>query len=139
MKIIYWSGTGNTEAMANLIAKGVLNSGKEAEVLSVDKVNIDDVKNENILILGCPSMGAEMLEESEFEPFIQGLEHFGQGKKALLFGSYGWGDGEWMRNWEEQMKLYGFEIPIEPVIVNEMPEGDDKQLCIRYGEQIAKL
>lgn len=139
MKIIYWSGTGNTEAMANLIAKGILNSGKEAEVLSVDKVNIDDVKNENILILGCPSMGAEMLEESEFEPFVQRLEHFGQGKKALLFGSYGWGDGEWMRNWEEQMKLYGFEIPIEPVIVNEMPEGDDKQLCIRYGEQIAKL
>lgn len=139
MKIIYWSGTGNTETMANLIAKGISNNGKEAEVLSVDKVNIDDIKNENILILGCPSMGAEMLEEGEFEPFIQELENFGQGKKALLFGSYGWGDGEWMRNWEEQMKLYGFEIPIEPVIVNESPEGEDEELCIKYGEQIAKL
>lgn len=139
MKIIYWSGTGNTEAMANLIAKGITNSKKEVTTLTVDKVSIDDIKNDDILILGCPSMGCEELEESEFEPFVTSLKEIGNGKKALLFGSYGWGDGEWMRNWEEQMKEYGFEIPLEPVIVNEMPEGSDEEKCIHFGEEIAKL
>ena len=139
MKVIYWSGTGNTEAMANLIGKGISNQGKEAEVLSIDKVSINDIKNDEILVLGCSSMGNEELEESEFAPFIESLKDIGNGKKALLFGSYGWGDGEWMRNWEEQMKEYGFEIPLEPVIVNEMPEGSEEERCISFGKEIAKL
>ncbi|MPM37406.1 Flavodoxin [bioreactor metagenome] len=138
MKIIYWSGTGNTEAMANLIAKGISNNGKEAEVLSVDKVKIDDIKNENILILGCPSMGAEMLEEGEFEPFIQELENFGQGKKALLFGSYGWGDGQWMRDWEERMFSYGSQIYSDCVIANYEPDEDKKEECIELGKKISR-
>lgn len=139
MKVIYWSGTGNTEAMANLIGKGISNQGKEAEVLSIDKVSINNIKNDEILVLGCSSMGNEELEESEFAPFIESLKDIGNGKKALLFGSYGWGDGEWMRNWEEQMKEYGFEIPLEPVIVNEMPEGSEEERCINFGKEIAKL
>ena len=139
MKVIYWSGTGNTEAMANLIGKGISNQGKEAEVLSIDKVSINDIKNDEILVLGCSSMGNEELEESEFAPFIESLKDIGNGKKALLFGSYGWGDGEWMRNWEEQMKGYDFEIPLEPVIVNEMPEGSEEERCINFGKEIAKL
>lgn len=139
MKVIYWSGTGNTEAMANLIGKGISNQCKEAEVLSIDKVSLNDIKNDEILVLGCSSMGNEELEESEFAPFIESLKDIGNGKKALLFGSYGWGDGEWMRNWEEQMKEYGFEIPLEPVIVNEMPEGSEEERCINFGKEIAKL
>ncbi|MFL1469302.1 flavodoxin [Paraclostridium bifermentans] len=139
MKIIYWSGTGNTETMANLISSGLSNQGKSAELLRVESVNVDDLKNEDILILGCPSMGDENLEEVDFEPFIESLKGMGSGKKAFLFGSYGWGDGEWMKKWEEQMDSYGFELPLESVIVNEAPEGDDKDLCIKFGENIAKL
>lgn len=139
MKIIYWSGTGNTETMANLISSGLSNQGKSAELLRVESVNVDDLKNENILILGCPSMGDENLEEVDFEPFIESLKGLGAGKKVCLFGSYGWGDGEWMKKWEEQMDSYGFELPLESVIVNESPEGDDKDLCIKFGENIAKL
>ncbi len=139
MKVIYWSGTGNTEAMANLIGKGLANTGNSAEILSVEKVSADDLKNDDILVLGCPSMGNEVLEEVDFEPFVESLKDIGSGKKACLFGSYGWGDGEWMRNWEEQMKDYGFELPLESVIVNEAPEGDDEDRCVKYGETIAKL
>ena len=139
MKVIYWSGTGNTEVMANLIGKGIANQGKEVQVLSVGNFSINDIKNDDILVLGCPSMGNETLEESEFEPFIESLKSIGDGKKALLFGSYGWGDGEWMRNWEEQMKEYGFEIPLESVIVNEMPEGSEEERCINFGKEIANL
>ena len=139
MKIIYWSGTGNTESMANLIGEGISSQGKTVELLNVEKVNIDDIKNEDILILGCPSMGNENLEEVDFEPFIESLQHLGNGKKACLFGYYGWGDGEWMRNWEDQMKNYGFELPLESVIVNESPEGDDATRCVKYGEDIANL
>lgn len=139
MKIIYWSGTGNTESMANLISEGLSNKGKSAELLRVESVNAQDLKDENVLILGCPSMGNENLEEVDFEPFIESLKSIGKGKKACLFGSYGWGDGEWMRNWEEQMLSYGFELPLESVIVNESPEGDDKDLCIKFGENIANL
>lgn len=139
MKVIYWSGTGNTEAMAKLIVEGITSQGKVAELLSVEKVHIDDIKNEDVLILGCPSMGNENLEEVDFEPFIESLQGLGEGKKAFLFGSYGWGDGEWMRTWEDQMKNYGFELPLESVIVNETPEGDEATRCVKYGEDIAKL
>ncbi|SCI96173.1 Flavodoxin [uncultured Clostridium sp.] len=139
MKIIYWSGTGNTESMANLIGEGISSQGKTVELLNVEKVNIDDIKNEDILILGCPSMGNENLEEVDFEPFIESLQNLENSKKACLFGSYGWGDGEWMRNWEDQMKNYGFELPLESVIVNETPEGDEATRCVKYGEDIAKL
>lgn len=139
MKIIYWSGTGNTEAMANLISEGLSNKGKSAELLRVESVDAQSLKDENILVLGCPSMGSENLEEVDFEPFVESLKDIGKGKKACLFGSYGWGDGEWMRNWEEQMMSYGFELPLESVIVNEAPEGDSKELCIKFGESIASL
>ena len=139
MKIIYWSGTGNTEAMANLISEGLPNKGKSAELLRVESVDAQSLKDENILVLGCPSMGSENLEEVDFEPFVESLKDIGKGKKACLFGSYGWGDGEWMRNWEEQMMSYGFELPLESVIVNEAPEGDSKELCIKFGESIASL
>ena len=107
ISIVYWSGTGNTEAMANALADGIREAGGEATLITVDSVSADALAGEEVFALGCPSMGAEELEESEMEPFVAELEGKVKGKKILLFGSYGWGDGEWMRNWEERMKNAG--------------------------------
>lgn len=107
MKIVYWSGSGNTEKMANLIAEGIKENGVEAQVIDVSHANSDIFNDEDIIILGCPAMGAEMLEESEFEPFIESISSKVSGKKAVLFGSYDWGDGEWMRDWMSRMEEYG--------------------------------
>ena len=97
MKIVYWSGTGNTESIANLIAEGIKANGKDAELINVSDVRIDELLAQEVLILGCPAMGDEVLEECEFEPFIEEILPKVNGKKVFLFGSYGWGDGEWMR------------------------------------------
>lgn len=139
MKIVYWSGTGNTEKMANLIAEGIIEKGKQAEVLSVDSVDSDIFNDEEIIVLGCPAMGAEVLEECEFEPFIDSISSKVGGKKAALFGSYGWGDGEWMRNFEETMKDNGCIVTLEPLIVQETPEGDTEDECREFGRKIAEL
>ncbi|SFA95050.1 flavodoxin [Clostridium frigidicarnis] len=139
MKLIYWSGTGNTEEMANLIEKGIKEVGKGVEILKVGDTNVETLKDEKILILGCPSMGSEVLEECEFEPFIESIEGSLKGKTVALFGSYGWGDGEWMRNWEERMSDNGAKVILEPLIVNNAPEGDDVDKCISYGKEIASI
>lgn len=139
MKIVYWSGTGNTEKMANLIAEGIVEKGKQVEVLSVDKVDSDIFKDEEVIVLGCPAMGSEVLEESEFEPFIESLSSKVSGKKAALFGSFGWGDGEWMRNFEETMKDYGCVVTLESLTVQETPEGDSEEECKEFGRKIAEL
>ena len=97
--IIYWSGTGNTEAMATAIAEGAKEVNPETLCFSVSDISADDAAGYETLILGCPAMGAEVLEEDEFEPFFEALETKISGKNVALFGSYGWGDGEWMRNW----------------------------------------
>ena len=110
ISVVYWSGTGNTEAMANALAEGIREAGGEAVLQTADSVNAAELAKEDIFALGCPSMGAEELEESVMEPFVSELEGMVQGKKILLFGSYGWGDGEWMRNWEERMKNAGVEL-----------------------------
>lgn len=136
MKIVYWSGTGNTEKMANLIAKGIEEKGKKCEVLSVGDFS-GDVKDEDLLILGCPAMGAEVLEESEFEPFIESIKGDLNGKKIALFGSYGWGDGEWMRNWEDDMNAAGAEVILEPLIIQNEPEGSTEEECIEFGRKLA--
>lgn len=99
--IIYWSGTGNTEAMANVIFEGAKEVNADTKLFSVDQITADEAKSYDNLILGCPAMGAEELEEGEFEPFFAELEGNLSGKNVALFGSYGWGDGEWMREWEK--------------------------------------
>ena len=98
--VVYWSGTGNTQAMAEAVAKGIAKGGAEAELLPVGQADPAKIAAGDVFALGCPSMGAEELEESEMEPFVQTLEGMASGKRILLFGSYGWGDGEWMRTWE---------------------------------------
>ncbi|ACD22905.1 MULTISPECIES: flavodoxin [unclassified Clostridium] len=138
MKIIYWSQSGNTEKMASLILEGIKSEGGKAELLEVSAVSLDDVKNEEILILGCPASGAEELEESEMEPFVKSLEGIIKGKKVALFGSWGWGNGEWMTEWEKRMESYGATLISEGLTVQEYPEGEDENKCISFGKLIVK-
>lgn len=138
MKIIYWSGTGNTEKMAELISKGIEKAGKTAELISVDSVKINDILSEDVLILGCSAMGDEVLEESTFNPFIEEISDKISGKKVALFGSYGWGDGQWMRDWEERMIGYGCIVPEDFLIIQNEPEDDDQD-CIEFGQRVALL
>jgi len=134
INIIFWSGTGNTESMAQAIFEGSKKSGN-SKLLTVDKATLDDVKEADILFLGCPSMGVEELEESEMEPFMESISNDISGKKVVLFGSYGWGDGEWMQDWEQRIKNCGGLIIEESVICNESPEEDIlKQLAV-LGEK----
>nr|1FLD_A Chain A, FLAVODOXIN [Clostridium beijerinckii]2FLV_A Chain A, FLAVODOXIN [Clostridium beijerinckii]2FVX_A Chain A, FLAVODOXIN [Clostridium beijerinckii]5NUL_A Chain A, FLAVODOXIN [Clostridium beijerinckii] len=138
MKIVYWSGTGNTEKMAELIAKGIIESGKDVNTINVSDVNIDELLNEDILILGCSAMTDEVLEESEFEPFIEEISTKISGKKVALFGSYGWGDGKWMRDFEERMNGYGCVVVETPLIVQNEPD-EAEQDCIEFGKKIANI
>jgi flavodoxin short chain len=134
--IIYWSGTGNTESMANLIAAGAREAGGEVSLKAVSDATVADVAGGDVVVLGCPSMGAEVREEGEFEPFMTSIEGQLGGKKIALFGSYGWGDGEWMRNWEERVKSVGADLLKEGLIVNETPEGETEESCKAFGKAI---
>ena len=130
--VIYWSGTGNTEAMAKAVAEGA-----NAELFSVSEFN-GNVADYEALCFGCPAMGAEVLEEDEFEPFFTAAEGSLSGKKVLLFGSYGWGDGEWMRNWVERVNAAGAEVVNgEGFIVNEAPSDDDLAKLKEVAAQLA--
>jgi len=136
MKIVYWSGTGNTEKMAELIKEGIVQAGKSTETVVVSDVNVDELLKDEVIVLGCSAMGDEVLEESEFEPFIEELSTKVSGKKIALFGSYGWGDGQWMRDFEERMIGYGCTIIDTPLIIQNEPD-DNKQECIDFGKKIA--
>ena len=105
--VIYWSGTGNTEAMAQAVLDGLNGAGEDAALFSADSVRAADAVQYDKLALGCPAMGAEVLEESVFEPFFTELEPLLSGKKVALFGSYGWGDGQWMRDWQDTLRGRG--------------------------------
>ena len=138
--VVYWSGTGNTEAMANAIAKGIIDAGKEAECVTVADASLDSLKEQSVFALGCPAMGAEVLEETEMEPFVTGVEAFASGKQIALFGSYGWGDGEWMRDWVERMKAAGaIVVNGEGLICNEAPDEEAIVACEALGAQLAGL
>ena len=137
MKIVYYSASGNTEKMANLIAEGIANGGKTAEVINVSNANADIFDNEEIVILGCPAMGDEVLEENEFEPFVEEISSTISGKKVALFGSYGWGDGQWIRDWQERMESLGCTLIADGLIIQNEPE-DNSPECIELGMTIAK-
>jgi len=134
INIIYWSGTGNTEAMANFIKEGAEGAGATVTLKEVSAATAADVDCD-MLCLGCPSMGAEVLEEDAFEPYIASIEGSVSGKKLALFGSYGWGDGEWMRDFDDRMKNAGATLVTGSLIVNESPEGDE---CRAFGTAIAQ-
>ena len=137
--VIFWSQSGNTQAMAEAIGKGITDAGKEANVVFVSSASVDDVKNAKAFAMGCPAMGAEVLEESEMEPFVQDIESFVNGKTIALFGSYGWGDGQWMRDWEERMTAAGATVLNgEGLICQETPDDDAIKQCEELGEQLAQ-
>lgn len=133
VKIIYWSGTGNTAAMAQSVADGVTAAGAEAKIIPVENAGAADIADVKAFALGCPSMGAEQLEESSMEPFVEEILGSVSGKKILLFGSYGWGDGEWMRNWEDSCKEAGANLVCESVICQEEPDDEATEACKALG------
>lgn len=136
--IIYWSGTGNTEAMAQEVAKGVKAEDVNVSLLKVSEASLEDVKNADAVALGCPSMGAEVLEETEMEPFVESLNGNVNDKPVVLFGSYGWGNGEWMEDWEIRMKEYGANLISEGLIINEMPDDEGLSKCEVLGNDLIK-
>lgn len=136
--IIYWSGTGNTEAMAAAILEGANEVNPDTAYFTVSEISADDAANYDTLILGCPAMGAEVLEESEFEPFFTSLEPNISGKNVAIFGSYGWGDGEWMRDWEQRVANAGANlIGGNGLMINEMPDEDGLSRCRELGRNAA--
>ena len=135
--VIYWSGTGNTEAMAQAVLDGLNGAGEDAALFSADSVRAADAAQYDKLALGCPAMGAEVLEESVFEPFFTELEPLLSGKKVALFGSYGWGDGQWMRDWEDRCTKAGANLFDDGLILCGMPDADGKANCKAYGERFA--
>lgn len=135
--VVFWSGTGNTEAMANAVGEGAGQAGAEVSVLPVSMVSVDEAAGYDALALGCPAMGAEVLEESEFEPFFTALEGKLSGKPVVLFGSYGWGDGQWMRDWEDRAKAAGAVLKAQPLMVNETPDDDALADCRTLGAAVA--
>ena len=122
--VVYWSSTGNTEAMANAVAEGAKENGAEVSVLTSAEFDSSQVDNYDAIAFGCPAMGAEELEDSEFLPMFEDCEPKLKDKKIALFGSYGWGNGEWMRTWEESCTSDGAVLATESVICNDAPDDD---------------
>ena len=138
ISVVFWTQGGNTESMANAVVEGIKEAGKEAEAVFVSDMNIDELKGEGVFALGCPAMGAEVLEESEMEPFVADVEGFASGKKIGLFGSYGWGDGQWMRDWVERAQGDGAQVLNgEGLICNEAPDDDVQAACRKLGADLA--
>ena len=141
ISIIYWSETGNTEKMADLISQGIKSQAKDIDlnVKAVGRSTSKDIIESDLLLLGCPAMGAEEIDTSEMEPFIEANRESFLNKDIGLFGSYGWGDGQWIEDWRSTMEAMKANIKIDNLIVNETPEGESEDECILYGSNLAKL
>ena len=135
--VVYWSGTGNTEAMAAQVAAGAKEAGAEVDLLTASEFDAGKMDEYDAVAFGCPSMGAEQLEEDEFEPMFSACEPKLNGKKIALFGSYGWGDGEWMRTWEDTCRSDGAVLACESVICNEAPDDEANAACMALGKALA--
>ncbi len=135
--VVYWSGTGNTEAMAEAIAEGAKGAGADVVTTTVGNADVAMVKSADIIILGCPSMGAEVLEETEMEPFVASLDATDvAGKPMGLFGSYDWGDGHWMQEWVERMKELGAVVDGEGLITRLAPDDAALAACRELGARL---
>ena len=135
--VVYWSGTGNTEEMANKVAEGAKAAGAEVEVISADDFDGTDISGFDGVAFGCPAMGDEELEDSVFQPVFEACEAKLAGKKVALFGSYGWGDGEWMRSWEAVAKGFGAELVCGSVICADAPDEEAQAACEALGKALA--
>jgi len=135
--VVYWSGTGNTEIMAAKVAEGAKSAGAEVTSFTAAEFGADMMDSFDAVAFGCPSMGSEQLEKSEFEPMFTSCEPKLGGKKIALFGSYGWGDGEWMRTWEENCVSDGAVLACDSVICNGTPDVDVETACVNLGKSLA--
>ena len=138
--VIFWTQGGNTGQMAQAVGEGVTSEGKEVIYLQPGEAKVEELKNVAGFAMGCPAMGDEVLEESEMEPFVAEAEAIVKGKTVALFGSYGWGDGQWMRDWTQRMKNAGATVVGgEGVIAHEAPDADALQACNELGKSLARL
>lgn len=135
--VVFWSGTGNTEAMADAVMEGIEVAGAEGSKFSASDFNGEMVNNFDAIAFGCPAMGSEQLEDSEFEPMFNDCKANLKDKKIALFGSYGWGDGEWMRDWQASCENDGAVLVAEPVICNDAPEADTLEALKELGKALA--
>ena len=136
--VIYWSGTGNTKQMAEAVLEGMKSAGAEAALLEAAQVDASTFSGVDAVAFGCPAMGSEVLEEMEFEPMFSACKSHLSGKKVALFGSYGWGDGQWMRDWCERVKEDGAQLfSEEGLICNETPDDDTQAACRKLGADLA--
>lgn len=135
--VIYWSGTGNTKQMAEAVLEGMKSAGADAALLEAAQVDASTFSGVDAVAFGCPAMGSEVLEEMEFEPMFSACKSHLSGKKVALFGSYGWGDGEWMRTWEDTCRSDGAVLACESVICCEAPEDDALAQCKKLGATLA--
>ena len=135
--VVYWTGTGNTEAMANAVAEGAAAAGAEAKAIAVADFSADDVAGYDALAFGCPAMGAEELESDEFEPVWEACKSVLGAKPVALFGSYGWGGGEWMDSWKDDAEAAGLNV-VDAVIANEAPDDEATEACQALGRALVE-
>ena len=135
--VIYWSGTGNTEAMANAVLEGMTAAGADAKLLTVDQVNTAELNGYAAIAFGCPAMGSEVLEEMEFQPMFDACKNCLGGKAVALFGSYGWGDGQWMRDWQARTEETGANLYDQGLMIHETPDEEGLARCRAMGAGFA--
>ena len=131
--VVYWSGTGNTETMANAVLEGALSAGSDASLFTAGQFSGAQAEEYDAIAFGCPAMGAEELEDGEFEPMFSDCEKKLSGKRIGLFGSYGWGDGQWMRDWEVRCQTAGADLVSGGVIANDAPGDEETAACKALG------
>ena len=134
--VVYWSGTGNTEAMAGFVCDGIQAAGAESVLLTAADFSEDQIAQYDAIAFGCPAMGAEELEADEFEPMFSSCESALNGKNIALFDSYGWGDGEWMETWAANCKQLGANLVCDSVICCEAPDEDAQEACRALGKAL---
>ena len=135
--VVFWSGTGNTREMAELIVQGAKTAGGDVTLFAATEFSLEKMDEYDKIAFGCPAMGGEELEEDEFLPMFMACESKLKDKPIALFGAYGWGDGEWMRNWEDTCKEKGALLIGESVIVNEGPDANARKACLELGKNLA--
>lgn len=138
--VVYWSGTGNTQMMAEAVAEGAKGAGAQVDLSEVGTIDAQKASGYTHIAFGCPSMGDEVLEESEMEPFFTDIESNLSGKNVALFGSYDWGDGQWMRDWAKRSKQAGAAVcGEEGLIVHLTPDEDGLEQCRKLGAKLAAM
>lgn len=135
--VVYWSGTGNTEQMAQAVLEGAQGAGAETQLFAASEFDAGQMDRFDAIAFGCPAMGSEVLEEEEFQPMFDSVEGKLKGKKIALFGSYGWGDGEWMRSWEDTCRGAGANLIDDGLMCNEAPDENALEECRDLGKALA--